>query len=120
MNRRDFLKGIGVGVAAVGAAAIHDEITELPPVPDFSSLDELRPLYEAIEHPERAHPVSAELVRKAVQYAVALPDNPMALLPVMLIFRRVVVPSRDPAFKSACVNSPEFIQFVRKFSKYLA
>lgn len=111
---------MGVGVAAVGVAAVHNEITELPPVPDFSSLDELRPLCDMIEYPNLVHQVPVELVRKAFQYAAALPDNPMALLPVMLVIRRIVRSSQNPEFKSACVNSPEFKAVVEKFGKYLA
>lgn len=119
MNRREFLKGLGVGVTVVGAAAVHNEITELPPVPNFSSFDEIWPIWEAIERPNVTHRVSVELVRKAFQYAAALPDNPMALLPVKVILSGIIMPSRDNQFKVACISSPEFTAVINKFGKYL-
>lgn len=101
------------------------ELPNFPELPHFNHLYELRPLMEAMvgiqRHPgmDSAVDVPVDLVLKAFQYAEALPDNPMALLPVYLICHMVVRSSPNPKFKSACMNSPEFTRLIDKFAKYL-
>ena len=122
LNRRDFLKGIGVGVGAAGIATVvrvSNEIPALPPVPTFDSLNELWPLMEMIGGRKPRYPEDVAVVLKAFQYATALPDNPMAVLPVFCICRLVIMPSHNSNFKAACINSPEFIAVVEKFGKYI-
>jgi len=124
LNRRDFLKGIGVGVTAAGVATVirvANEAPELPPVPEFSSTDEVWAIIRYIDCNGPLPPV--ELVRKAILYAVALPDNPMALVPVSLIIRKLVY-GKDPRvtskYKSAMIGGPEFTAFIEKFNKYIS
>ena len=117
MNRRDFLKGMGIGVAAAGVATVVRESQPLP-VPEFKNLKELDPILRYLED---AGPLpDVELVRKFVGFAAALPDNPAALVPVYLLIRKIIHKSQATSkFKVKLINSPEFIAVFEKHGHWL-
>lgn len=119
LNRRDFLKGIGIGVGAAGIATVVRE-SQPPPVPEFASLKELDPILRFIEG---SGPLPDEaLVRKFVAFATALPDNPAAIVPVFMVLRKIMnsKPSPSPLYKAKVINSKELVAFVDKHGHWLA